>query len=144
MRSSSLFVFIFIISSCGRGNKPDDINAEQTTSLINSFSDYSNIAGQWSMCSELKDLKVIQYNVCPIITFNTDGTGSVKTTELETDIFTWTLSNLKLIIKSENYKSNKIFQATNYSIIFKPGLGNKELELRHKTKDISFYLTKQN
>lgn len=131
---------IFIIYSCRENNKPRDIDTKLANTIINSVADYSNILGQWRMCTESCGGQMTQYNVCPIITFNSNGSGTRITSGNETENFTWILRNKSLEFTYVTGTSYKTFPDTNYIVTFKEGSENNELEIRQEKKNCSFYL----
>jgi hypothetical protein len=136
-------VLIFIIYSCRENNKPRDIDSKLADAITNSVADYSNILGQWSMCVESCVGQAVQYNVCPIITFNSNGSGTKITSSNKTENFTWVLRNKLLEITYVTETSYKTFPDTNYIVTFKEGSENNELEIRQEQKDCSFYLSRR-
>lgn len=65
-----------VIASLMACNQSDNKIVEALTKT--DPTDNNNILGQWTMCSTLKGGMMIQANVCPTISFETNGRGYVN------------------------------------------------------------------
>jgi len=104
------------------------------------ITDDKNILGSWSMCSTVSGGLVMQYNdrVCPVVSFNSDGSGSVDVKE----IFNWRFSKGTLTINYLPQYSNSTFADGNYTgVITRKGDG-LQLLVREVKSGAKFYLSK--
>ena len=79
-----------------------------------SFTDNTEILGNWTMCSSSGNGMMTQLNVCPTISFLANGSGFVGNSALSADRFTWTLEKGKLNILANDKVSNATFSDTFY------------------------------
>ena len=137
MRSLFLTVAILTVCSCSfkDSDKSNSIELNQTN-----ISDNQDIFGNWVMCATSDGKTMTQMNVCPIISFESSGTGYVKNGTIISNIFTWNLRRNRLEITEINDNSDPFFLQKTYNTIFQK-LQNK-INLQLQNDSVSLYLTR--
>jgi hypothetical protein len=129
-----------LIISCNQHNSSVDKKIEKTQYDIK-ISDNVDIYGKWTMCSVFGNGIITQYNVCPKVFFNSNGSGSVGDNLITGEYFNWTLKNGTLTIKHTNKISNVTFRDSIYSVIINKHDKNKDLTITQPQKDYIYYLS---
>ena len=137
-----LAFLILVISShaCNDNGKTDANGIDQSAETIKFITDNSNIVGHWSLCAEFVGGQVTQYNVCPTVIFNSNGTGSKINPNGFPEPFSWTLNGKSLKISYSMINGNKTFPDTNYIAIIKQDTIGIELEIHQPKRDYTLYL----
>lgn len=143
----NFFVFailLILMTSCNANTNPANEGFPQTAAAIEAITDDSAILGHWTMCAEFGNGEMIQYNMCPTINFNKDGSGSKTAPDPNglPEFFNWTLQNnqLKIVYRYANHYNS--FRDTNYLAVFHKNSTPVELEIRQFKKGYIFYLGK--
>ena len=134
MRSLLFVLYISVLLSC---------NQEGPKKIIlpnGEVSDNKDIFDSWAMCSTFDGKQVAQMNVCPIITFISNGSGYVTSNTSITESFTWSLKKAHMKILYKRITSNSTFPDTNYYAEFTKQNDIMNLLLKHN--DNSYYLSK--
>ena len=143
MKLLILFAIISTIYSCSGNTNQKDNNSFKGKPIILLTTDDKDILGNWSMCSESGGGQQIQYNVCPTIIFNLDGTGSKVTAQGLPENFNWTLKNRLLKVHYSRPNSGNTFSDTNYVALFNKHVNPIELEISQDSLKYTFYLAKK-
>jgi hypothetical protein len=137
-----LFILFYILTIISCNQETLKNNKKLDTTLIDlRITDDMNILGNWTMCSEYGNGSMIQYNVCPIISFTFDGTGSVSKSSIITDNFKWKFNNRVLTIY-DNKDTNSTFPDNAYFAIITKQKNNLDLVIQQQKNDYSFHLSK--
>jgi hypothetical protein len=135
-----LFVFIIFVTtfqSCNNSeNKQKEIVIKNLNTKIS-----NNIIGTWSMCASFDGTNMMQYNVCPTISFNADGTGSEGKSLLGLEKFNWIYDGRILKIFYTNHISNSAFSDSTYAAIIKMEKGITNLILSAQNCVSKLYLS---
>ena len=142
MNCFKVLIPIILFFACNANGKNEN-DVSQTGHKIKSITDDSRIIGNWSMCASFGDGQMVQYNVCPTIIFNSNGTGSKTTPNSLPELFTWTLKNKQLKLLCKNPMPDDTFSDTIYIVIFEQNQNRTELEIFQKEKNYTLYLAKQ-
>ena len=93
------------------------------------------------MYASVEDGLSSQYNVCPTVEFNFDGTGLVNGS-LKPELFYWYLRSNELKIRHNAKSVNTWFNDTTYTPIFKKHENRIDLTIVQTKGKNSFYLSK--
>lgn len=133
------FLILIVCYSCDDQIKPKPklaAGADWTK-----FSNIDNpILGNWSMCAQSFSGQYIMFNQCLTMVFSIDGLGTIIKSDGHDEVFKWNIEKGVLIINPYTNDPNFLFPDTNYIAGFSP---NGELEIRHQTKNYSYYLHKK-
>ena len=141
MKTILLPFLSLILFSCIQHATPKD--NELTGYLKNiSFSDNTEILGNWSMCSSSGNGMMTQFNVCPTISFLANGSGFVGSLPLSTNRFSWTFEKGKLNIFPNNKVSNATFSDTFYFAKIKTENNLRNLVISATKNDSQFFLSR--
>src|SRR6476659_7866467 len=113
MKYPGFLILIISLHACNDNGKTDANSIDQFDGTFKSITDDSNIVGHWSMCAESDGDMMTQYNVCPTIIFNIDGSGSKINASGLPEPFNWNLNNKSLKIYYSLKNCNKTFPYTN-------------------------------
>lgn len=141
MRITLATMLILLLTTC---NEEIPANQEEPTLLqrTTDITDNTVIVGSWTMCSSSENGMMIQYNVCPIVIFKSDGTGSVGNEYASREGFKWKFQKGHLDISYGAATSNKTFSDTSYIAGLKIKNNGADLTIRQSQKDCSFYLSR--
>ena len=141
MKKLVVLLFIVTFFSC-REDKPGKDKKLEESLLKIKITDNAAIFGNWTMCATSGGGQMIQRNVCPKISFNYNGTGSLGTHGITNENFSWSLKNGTLRISYVNNVPGNNFPDTIYQAIFSTTNKEKQLIIRQEKLDQSFYLGK--
>ena len=141
MKNIIFFLLSFIIFSCNQNSPSKNKTLSSDTKNI-SFTDNIEIFCSWTMCSSFGDGNLIQYNVCPTISFLSNGFGMVGNSAISLDRFTWTFQKRKLSIYPSAKVSDATFSDTFYFAKISTEKSIKTLLICSKNTDTQFYLSK--
>jgi hypothetical protein len=134
--------FLTIIS-CNRQTSSVESKRDET------FIDYRNtdnpgICGKWSLCSGSENGFSMQYNICPIVIFKYDGTGTVSNPSLEIENFVWKLKEGNLSILYTTKSTSYTFPDTVYQASFCKPSEEEDLLIIKSKHDYELYLSRNN
>lgn len=124
--------------SCNQESSKTAVNQNNPTD--STVSGTKNIFGKWTMCSTYAEGMVTQFNVCPAVRFNNNGTGNLELNGGIAESFTWTLKTPGLKIFYNNPNPNLTFPDTFYYAGFNKTEEGIKLTLTHN--DRSYYLSR--
>lgn len=137
MKQLLISIFILTITSCDQ-NTPEKTSSTNSNAPDLRITDDLDILGKWSMCHTFSNGILTSYNVCPIVSFNFDGTGDVNSSEK----FRWTFRKGLLIFIYSPKGSASTFGDGSYTGTFTKRDGYLELLLRDTQNGAEFYLGK--
>jgi hypothetical protein len=137
MRLLLALIILVTITSC---NHKKSYKVELNNFSDLGITDNKELFGTWAMCSVADSGTMTQMNVCPTITFKSDGTGYVEKGTIITESFAWTLKKNSFKISYSNKPLSPTLSDTNYSAYFSQQKEMPELVMRHN--DQSYYLSK--
>ena len=138
MKYLSLFILIISIHACKENN-----NNNQPGRTIKFITADLRIVGRWNMCAESGDGEVFQYNVCPTVIFNSDGSGSIISAGRILETFSWYLADKSLKINYSKMSGNEMFPDTNYIATLKQDKSGIKLEILQPKEDHTLYLERE-
>jgi len=133
-----LGLFLF---SCNQNTQSKDKELTVVPAKI-SFTDNVNILGNWTMCSSSGNGMMTQFNICPTVSFLSNGSGFVRSSPLSTDRFSWTFEKGKLNIYTSGKVSDATFSDTFYFARISKENNLTNLVISDSKKDTQFYLSK--
>jgi hypothetical protein len=105
------------------------------------ISDNIDLYGMWSLCSIYENGVMTQFNICPKVFLNSNGSGSVGNEMLMSEYFNWTLKKDILTIKHTNiFNSNFTFNDSTYFVSINKQISKIDLVIRGKGNDCTYYL----
>jgi len=134
---------LLLLISCNQLNPGDDKKIEKTQFKIN-ISDNLDIYGKWSMCSTFGNGVMTQFNVCPLVYFNSNGSGTVSKNSSTTEKFNWTLKKGILTIKNTIKFPNTTFSDSIYFASINKQNKNVDIVIHQLKNDYSYFLSRQN
>ena len=127
--------------SCNENTESKD--KALTVAPINiSFTDNVNILGNWIMCSSSGNGMMTQFNVCPTVSFLSNGSGFVGSSSLATEHFSWTFEKGKLNIYTTGKVSDATFSDTFYFARISKENNLTNLVISDSKNDTQLYLSK--
>jgi hypothetical protein len=73
------------------------------------------VVGTWTNCRLESSASVLTANVCPVITFRSDGTGQVKMGAKQQGVFTWQQAGSRLVLHNKATRT-PIFDSGTYVV----------------------------
>jgi hypothetical protein len=143
MKYLSIFTLIISLYACNENNRLNNNSNNQAENTIQFTTADLRIVGRWSMCAESGDGEVFQYNACPTVIFNSDGSGSIIRTNRTLETFSWNLADKSLNIYYSKASGNEMFSDTNYMAILKQDKSGIKLEIRQPKEDHTLYLERE-
>ncbi|WP_281323309.1 hypothetical protein [Flavobacterium aestivum] len=94
MKIKIILLSILINFSCYKQSEKVEKNIKDN--VVNQNKTDNKISGTWQMCKSIDKGTEIAYNVCPIITFFSDGTGTIETADKKKSQFTYSQNDNKI------------------------------------------------
>jgi hypothetical protein len=143
MKRVLIFLCVLTIISCNRQKSSLESKGNETLIDLRN-TDNPSICGKWSLCSSYENGFSMQYNVCPIVIFKYDGTGTVSNPSLETENFVWKLKEGFLSILYTTKSTSYTFPDTVYQASISNPSENEDLLIIKSKHDYELYLSKKN
>ncbi len=141
MKTIFLLTLSFLLYSCNQKTPSKDKELPDFLKDIY-VTDNTDIIGSWTMCSTFEDGMMIQFNVCPTVSFLNNGTGYIGNASIPAEQFTWTLKKGALKILYKDKISNSTFSDTFYNAIVAKLNDQQNLIISQTKNDDRFYLSK--
>ncbi len=141
MKTTFLLTLSLLLYSCNQKKSSKD--KELPDFLKDLYvTDNTDIIGSWTMCSTFGDGTMIQFNVCPTVSFLNNGTGYIGNVSIPSEQFTWTLKKGALKIYYKDKISNSTFSDTFYNAIVTKQNDLQNLIISQTKNGNAFYLSK--
>jgi hypothetical protein len=141
MKTIFLLTLSLLLYSCNQKTSSKDKELPDFLKDIY-VTDNTDIIGSWTMCSTFGDGTMIQFNVCPTVSFFNNGTGYMGNESIPAEQFTWTLTKGALKILYKDKISNSTFSDTFYNAIITKQNDLQNLIISQTKNDNTFYLSK--
>ncbi len=141
MKTIFLLLFIVTIISCKSDTTKNDKQNQALLADIK-ITDDTDIYGSWSMCSTSGNGSMTQYNVCPTVSFNHNGTGTVGNVSAILENFNWTLNKGVLTILFGRQSLQRTFPDTTYIAFIGKKNNNFNLTIRQQKLGYDYYLSR--
>ncbi len=138
----TIFILFFAtIISCNSDPTKIDIQNQAVLAEIK-ITDNTNIYGSWSMCSISGKGTMTQYNVCPTVSFNYNGLGTVGNNSTILEIFNWKLKKGVLTIFYGEQNLQPTFPDTTYIAFIGKNKNQSNFTIRQQKLGYDYSLTR--